>query len=233
MSEQKIAIVVGGGTGIGRASAEALAEKGWSVHAFGRDKDADLPSTISFEMLDVTDDAALSALAARFPKLHGLVNSAGIILHDGKEFEGDGFRKVMDVNLGGTERASVLLRDSLAAGGGAIVNIASVWSAFGSSRNPAYAASKGAVVSLTRSHAVAFAPLGVRVNAVAPGWIETQLSSRARTDPARSGAITQRIPMGRWGVPRDVGDVVAFLLSSDARYVTGTVLPVDGGYCIA
>jgi NAD(P)-dependent dehydrogenase (short-subunit alcohol dehydrogenase family) len=222
MSEQKIAIVVGGGTGIGRASAEALAEKGWSVHAFGRDKDADLPSTISFEMLDVTDDAALSALAARFPKLH-----------DGKEFEGDGFRKVMDVNLGGTERASVLLRDSLAAGGGAIVNIASVWSAFGSARNPAYAASKGAVVSLTRSHAVAFAPLGVRVNAVAPGWIETQLSSRARTDPARSGAITQRIPMGRWGAPRDVGDVVAFLLSSDARYVTGTVLPVDGGYCIA
>jgi NAD(P)-dependent dehydrogenase (short-subunit alcohol dehydrogenase family) len=233
MSESRIAVVIGGGTGIGRATAEVLAEKGWSVHCAGRDRDAQWPEILPFETLDVTDEAALGALAARHPVVHALVNSAGVILHDGLEFEGTGFRSVIDVNLIGTERASVLFRDALAAGRGSIVNVASVWSSFGSARNPAYSASKGAVVSLTRSHAAAFAALGVRVNAVAPGWIETQLSSRARTDPARSQAITQRIPLGRWGSPREVGDVIAFLLSDEARYVTGAVLPVDGGYCIA
>jgi len=233
MSESRIAVVIGGGTGIGRATAEVLAEKGWSVHCAGRDRDAQWPEILPFETLDVTDEAALGALAARHPVVHALVNSAGVILHDGLEFEGTGFRSVIDVNLIGTERASVLFRDALAAGRGSIVNVASVWSSFGSARNPAYSASKGAVVSLTRSHAAAFASLGVRVNAVAPGWIETQLSSRARTDPARSQAITQRIPLGRWGSPREVGDVIAFLVSDEARYVTGAVLPVDGGYCIA
>lgn len=233
MNETRVAVVIGGGTGIGRATAEVLVERGWAVHCFGRDRDTDWPEVIPFRALDVTDDAAIAAVAAEFPNLNALVNSAGIILHDGQEFEGEGFRRVIDVNLIGTERASVLFRDALAAGRGAIVNIASVWSSFGSLRNPAYSASKGAVVSLTRSHAVAFAPLGVRVNAVAPGWIETRLSARARTDPARSSAITQRIPLGRWGDPRDVGDVVAFLVSDEARYVTGTVIPVDGGYCIA
>ncbi|MBI1396392.1 MAG: SDR family oxidoreductase [Betaproteobacteria bacterium] len=233
MNESRVAVVIGGGTGIGRACAEVLVERGWSVCCFGRDRDTDWPEVIPFAQLDVTDDAALAAVAAKFPRLDALVNSAGIILHEGQEFEGDGFRRVIDVNLIGTERASVLFRDALATHGGAIVNVASVWSSFGSARNPAYSASKGAVVSLTRSHAVAFAPLGVRVNAVAPGWIETRLSERARTDPARSSAITQRIPMGRWGEPRDVGDVVAFLVSEESRYVTGAVIPVDGGYCIA
>lgn len=233
MTEQKTAVVIGGGTGIGRACAEVLVEKGWAVHCFGRDRDTDWPSVLPFTALDVTDDVALAAVAERVPVLHALVNSAGVILHDGQEFTGEGFRRVIDVNLIGTERASVIFRNALAAGRGAIVNVASVWSSFGSGRNPAYSASKGAVTSLTRSHAVAFAPQGIRVNAVAPGWIETRLSERARTDPARSGPITARIPLGRWGEPRDVADVVAFLVSEDARYVTGTVLPVDGGYCIA
>jgi len=233
MTDQKTAVVIGGGTGIGRACAEVLAEKGWAVHCFGRDRDADWPAVLPFTALDVTDEAAVAAVAAQVPALDALVNSAGIILHDGQEFEGDGFRRVIDVNLIGTERASVLFRGALAARRGAIVNVASVWSSFGSGRNPAYSASKGAINSLTRSHAVAFAPQGVRVNAVAPGWIETRLSERARTDPARSSAITQRIPLGRWGSAREVGDVVAFLLSDEARYVTGAIVPVDGGYCIA
>lgn len=233
MAERSIAVVIGGGTGIGRAAAEVLAERGWEVHCFGKDRDADFPAGIVFAELDVTDEAAMHAAAARFPRLNALVNSAGIILHEGREFTAEGFRRVIDINLHGTERASILFREALAAGHGAIVNVASVWSAFGSLRNPAYSASKGAVVSLTRSHAVAFAPQGIRVNAVAPGWIETRLSSGARGDPARYAAITQRIPMGRWGEPREVGDVIAFLVSPEARYVTGAVLPVDGGYCIA
>jgi NAD(P)-dependent dehydrogenase (short-subunit alcohol dehydrogenase family) len=188
--------------------------------------------------VDIRDDAAVHALVAdgveQFGRLDILVANAGV-LSWGRlwELTDEQWNSVIDVNLMGTERASVLFRDALTAGRGAIVNVASVWSSFGSARNPAYSASKGAVVSLTRSHAAAFAPLGVRVNAVAPGWIETQLSSRARTDPARCQAITQRIPLGRWGSPREVGDVIAFLVSDEARYVTGAVLPVDGGYCIA
>jgi NAD(P)-dependent dehydrogenase (short-subunit alcohol dehydrogenase family) len=233
MDSSNTAVVIGGGTGIGRACAEVLAEQGWLVHCAGRDEDADWPAALSFETLDVTDAAAVEAMAARFPALQALVNSAGIILHEGREFDADGFRRVIDVNLMGTERASVAFRDALAAGKGAIVNVASVWSAFGSGRNPAYSASKGAVVSLTRSHAVAFAPQGIRVNAVAPGWIVTRLSSGARNDPARNEAITRRIPMGRWGEPREVGEVVAFLVSDAARYVNRVVLPVDGGYCVA
>jgi NAD(P)-dependent dehydrogenase (short-subunit alcohol dehydrogenase family) len=233
MAERLIAVVIGGGTGIGRAAAEVLFERGWKVRCFGRDREADLPEAVAFEELDVTSEAALTAVAQRFPNVNALINSAGIILHEGREFTNEGFRRVLDVNLHGTERASVAFRDGLAAGRGAIVNIASVWSEFGSPRNPAYSASKGAVVSLTRSHAVAFAPQGIRVNAVAPGWITTRISSGARDDPARYESITQRIPMGRWGEPRDVADVIAFLVSQEARYITGAVVPVDGGYRIA
>ena len=104
--------------------------------------------------------------------------------------------------------------------------------ASGSPRNPAYAASKGAVVQITRSHAVAFAGEGIRVNAVAPGWIDTRLAAGAIRNPERSAAIMARIPLGRWGTPSDVADVVAFLVSDQARYVTGAVLAVDGGYGI-
>ena len=100
-------------------------------------------------------------------------------------------------------------------------------------RNPAYSASKGAVVSLTRSLAVAFAKHGVRVNAVAPGWIETRMSTNAFSDPERATPILNRIPAARWGKPAEVAKAVAFLGSADAGYITGVVLPVDGGYSVA
>jgi NAD(P)-dependent dehydrogenase (short-subunit alcohol dehydrogenase family) len=108
-----------------------------------------------------------------------------------------------------------------------------MWSNFGSRGNPGYSASKGAVVSLTRSLAVAFAPEGIRVNAVAPGWIETRMSQAAFNDEERSTAIKKRLPAGYWGQPYDIAKAAAFLASADARYITGVVLPVDGGYSIA
>jgi NAD(P)-dependent dehydrogenase (short-subunit alcohol dehydrogenase family) len=110
-----------------------------------------------------------------------------------------------------------------------IVNTASLWSFFGGPLTPAYTASKGGVAQLTKSLAVAWAP-HIRVNAIAPGWIETELTSAARADAGRSNAIVERTPMGRWGRPDDIGGAVAFLCSDEARFITGTVMPIDGGY---
>lgn len=229
----RVAVVTGGGTGIGRAGAEKLLGAGFRVICCGLDMEDGWPDGLEFVRLDVTDDRAVTEFARGFPAVSALVNSAGIILHEAREFTPEGFRKVIEVNLVSAHLVTLALRPALAAAKGAVVNVASMWSFFGSARNPGYAASKGAVVQLTRSHAVAFASEGIRVNAVAPGWIDTRLAAGALNDPERSRAILARLPLGRWGTPADVADVMAFLLSNDARYVTGVVLPVDGGYGIA
>ncbi len=114
--------------------------------------------------------------------------------------------------------------------GGSIINVASVTSLFGSPRVPAYAASKGAVVQLTKSLAIAWAPDAIRVNAVAPGWIESNMTAGHVTDPIRSGEILRRTPMGRWGTPADIAGPMMFLASDAARFITGATLYVDGGY---
>jgi NAD(P)-dependent dehydrogenase (short-subunit alcohol dehydrogenase family) len=123
-------------------------------------------------------------------------------------------------------------RAGLKARQGCIVNTASMLSFFGSGLTPGYSASKGGVAQLTKSLAIAYAADGIRVNAVAPGWIATPLTQALQDDPARSAQIVGRTPMGRWGQPEDVADPVLFLASPAARFITGVVLPVDGGYLI-
>lgn len=231
---KRLAVVTGGGTGLGLAAVKRLRREGYRVVALGMDREEVLDDPgASFVDFDVTDRAAIEAFARSVDGLDALVNAAGIILHDGAEFTPEGFGRVMDVNVNGTQSISVALRQALAARRGSIVNFASMWSLFGSGRNPGYATSKGAVLQLTRSLAVAWAPEGIRVNAVAPGWVRTRMATRAMNDPDRAGPILKRIPLARWGEPEEVASVVSFLLSDEARYVTGVMVPVDGGYGVA
>lgn len=179
--------------------------------------------------LDVQDRAGVADYMAGLPGLDHLINCAGIIRR-GAEHEPEVFDSVIDINLGGTMRFCTLARPLLAASKGTIVNLASMLSFFGGGLVPAYAASKGGVAQLTKSLAIAYAPDGIRVNALAPGWIATPLTQGLRDDPAREAAVLGRTPMGRWGRPEDIAGPALFLASPAAGFITGAVLPVDGGY---
>jgi NAD(P)-dependent dehydrogenase (short-subunit alcohol dehydrogenase family) len=233
----KRALVTGGGRGIGLATALALCEAGYEVVATGIDaaEIASMPKSVGLRgvVLDVRDLDAIKALIASFDRLDALVNCAGLIRRAGAEFDPATFSDVLDVNLTGTMRVCTAAKPLLAASGGAIVNTASMLSFFGGPAVPAYTASKGGVAQLTKSLAVAWAAEGIRVNAVAPGWIATELTRPLYMDAERADPILQRTPMRRWGAPEDVAGPIVFLCSEAARFITGVILPVDGGYAAA
>jgi NAD(P)-dependent dehydrogenase (short-subunit alcohol dehydrogenase family) len=228
------ALITGGTGGIGFGIATAMLDAGYEVTVTGLtgEQVAQAPQRLhlSAVQLDVTLAASVAAVVEPFDELAALINCAGVLFRNRAEYDIEIFEKVIDVNLTGTMRMCVAARGKLAAARGAIVNTASMLSYFGGPAVPAYTASKGGVAQLTKALAVAWAAEGIRVNAIAPGWISTEMTRGLVEDEGRSAAIVDRTPMQRWGEPDDLGGAVVFLCSAAARFITGAILPVDGGY---
>jgi 2-deoxy-D-gluconate 3-dehydrogenase len=235
--------ITGANTGIGQGIAVAVARAGGAVVGIGRsamDETARLVKAQGAEFVSVKADisdtkaavAMLNALMADGP-LDGLVNNAGIIRRaDSVDFTEEDWDDVMDVNLKSLFFLSQAFgRNCLAAKrGGRIVNLASLLSFQGGIRVPSYTASKHGVLGITRLLANEWAAKGINVNAIAPGYIETNNTEALRNDPDRSKSILERIPAGRWGVADDIGDAAVFLLARASNYMHGAVIPVDGGW---
>ncbi|MES2025586.1 MAG: SDR family oxidoreductase [Pseudomonadota bacterium] len=237
MLEGKCAVITGGTSGIGRSAALALKAAGAKVIATGvseKEVKAALADPafagIDAAVLNVAYDKDVNDFFAGLTRIDILVNAAGIGGQGPGEFQAESFANTLNINLTGTLRACTAAKPLLQKQGGAIVNIASMMSFFGSATAPGYSASKGGVVQLTKSLAVAWAELGIRVNAVAPGWIDTPMTKPLQDDPERNARVLDRSPMKRWGRSEEIADGIFFLCSPLSTFVNGVVLPIDGGY---
>jgi 2-deoxy-D-gluconate 3-dehydrogenase len=245
----KIALVTGGNGGIGLAMATGLARVGAKVVIAGRNgaKSAAAVKGLTDQGLhaeaaeaDVTDEAAVQrlfdAVLGSHGALHILVNNAGTsIRRQPQELSLADWNTVMDTNLTSTFLCSRAAHAPMRkAGGGKVINIGSMLSIFGAPYASAYGASKGGVVQLTRSLATAWAADNIQVNAVLPGWIDTDLTRKARDQvPGLHDKVLGRTPAGRWGEPADLAGIAVFLASAASDFVTGTAIPVDGGYSVS
>lgn len=235
LMEEYTVLVVGGTGGIGSAIVRAFASAGARVTATGA-TEQELERTkliasdrLQLRTLDITDDSHIRSFVDGIKRLDALINCAGILDRD-REYELETFKHVLDVNLVGAFRMCLACYPVLRKTKGAIVNIASMNAFQALPRIPAYCASKGGIVMLTKSLAQSWGTEGIRVNAVAPGYIETSINEKGRQDRKFYDAIKNRTALGRWGQPDDIGYTVAFLCSPAARYITGSVVSVDGGF---
>jgi 2-deoxy-D-gluconate 3-dehydrogenase len=239
----RVAIVTGGNGGIGLGMARGLAAAGARVVVAGRNpaKSAAAAKEIGGIALeaDVREERACRALVektvAALGRLDILVNNAGInIRRQPEEYSAAEWREVLETNLTGAFLLSQAAYPEMKkAGGGKIVNIGSMMSIFGASFTAPYAASKGGIVQMTRAMACAWAKDNIQVNAVLPGWIDTDLTRRAREQvPGLHERVLARTPAGRWGEPADFAGIAVFLASRASDFLTGTAIPVDGGYSV-
>jgi 2-dehydro-3-deoxy-D-gluconate 5-dehydrogenase len=244
----RVGLVTGGNGGIGLGLARGLAKAGAGVMVAGRDaaKNAaavaeltGLGAAADAVVVDVTDagsvQAMVDATVARFGRLDILVNNAGTNIRNRPEvYRIEDWHTVLATNLTSTMLASQAAYPHLKAGGvGRVINNGSMLSIFGLPFHAAYGASKGGVVQLTRSLAVAWAADGITVNVILPGWIDTELTRKARRDmPALNDNVLARTPKGRWGEARDFEGIAAFLGSDASAFITGVAIPVDGGFSI-
>ena len=244
----RVAVVTGGNGGIGLAMAEGLASAGADIVIAARDSKKgakaltilqgfDVRST--FIQVDVRDPSSISDLVESVVRelggLHILVNNAGT--NDRKqpeEYELEEWQTIIDTNLTSAFVASQKVYPHMSrAGGGKIINIGSMMSIFGASFTVPYASSKGGIVQMTKGMACAWAKDNVQVNAVLPGWIDTTLTREARQQvEGLHDRVEARTPAGRWGIPSDLSGIGVFLASSASDFVTGTAIPVDGGYSV-
>ncbi len=232
-SGARIAVIGASRGGIGASIARAFDDAGAEVEITGAEADclAEDARRFPYTQLDITQTEAVQAFGRDRDQLDVLVNCAAITQR-GQETEPGFFQHVLDVNLVGTMRCAQALHSALLARRGRVINIASMYAYFGSPQNPAYGSSKAGVAQLTKSLAIAWAPDGIRVNAIAPGFVVTEQSAKARQTPEFVDAVKARTPAARWGQPEDIVGAALFLASDAAAFITGICLPVDGGYSV-
>ncbi len=228
MPEQLVAVITGGATGIGGETSAYLVEQGWTVHTLDRAPNG--PAGTVHHVVDVTDETALKDLAEQIGRIDALVTAAGVNLrpHDGpaQRLELDAWQRTLNINLTGTMltvRAFYpQLRDA-----GAIVTLGSVAGLGAMTWADAYTATKGAVIALTRSWAVDYARYGIRVNCVCPGSTETAMMDGVREQFDETSQV--QLPQQRMATRREVAAVIAFLCGTESTYLSGAIIPVDGG----